>query len=269
MYDVMVIGCGPAGLSAAVNVRQRGGSVICVGTAKENNPLWKAERIDNYLGMPSVTGSQMMEAFIEHARSMGVEMKKERVLNAFYTGDHWMMSAGADVLEAYAVVFAGGISRGKTWPGEEEYVGRGVSYCATCDGMLYRGKDVAVIGYGSADKEEAEYLEQIGCRTVYREKPKTVRIIGEKKVSAVEVDSETIPCECVFILRPSLAASSLFPGIELNGSYLKTDEDMATNLPGLYAAGDCTGRPLQVARAVGQGLVAGQKAMEWASNAKK
>ena len=268
MYDVMVIGSGPAGLSAAVNVRQRGGSVICVGTAKENNPLWKAERIDNYLGMPALTGSQMMEAFIAHAQAAGVEMKKERVLNAFYAGDHWMMSAGADVLEAYAVVFAGGISRGKAWPGEEEYVGRGVSYCATCDGMLYRGKDVVVIGYGSADKEEAEYLEQIGCHVEYRQKPKTVRIIGDKKVSAAEVDSETLPCACVFILRPSLAPSSLFPGIELNGNYLKVDDDMATNLPGLYAAGDCTGRPLQVARAVGQGLVAGQKAMEWAVNAK-
>ena len=134
--------------------------------------------------------------------------------------------------------------------------------------MLYRGKDVAVIGYGSADKEEAEYLEQIGCRVEYREKPKKVTIIGEKKVSAVEVDSETIPCECAFILRPSLAPSSLFPGIELDGNYLKVDGDMATNLPGLYAAGDCTGRPLQVARAVGQGLVAGQKAMEWAVNAR-
>ena len=269
MYDVIVIGAGPAGLSAAVNVRQRGGSVLVVGTSPENNPLWKAEKVDNYLGLPGKTGSELLQIFREHAQAAGVEFKKERVLNAYANNGTWMISAGSDVLEAYALVFAGGIMRGKKYPGEEEHVGRGVSYCATCDGMLYRGKTVAVIGFGPADREEEEYLASIGCKTVYFDRPKNVVIEGEGKVDHVIVDGKSEEVACVFILRPVLAPSSLFPGLELDGSYIRTDAEMATSLPGLYAAGDCTGLPLQVSKGVGEGLIAGQKAMAYAAAIKK
>ena len=261
MYDVIVIGSGPAGLSAAINVRQRGGSVLCVGLAMENNPLWKAEQVDNYLGLPGKSGKELLEIYYKHAKEMGVEFAKERVLNAFANGDTWMISAGSQVFEAYSLVFAGGISRGKKFPGEEQFLGRGVSYCATCDGMLYRGKKVTVIAFGSADKEEAEFLESIGCEVSYFEKPKSVEISGEKTVTTVTVDGQKIETACVFILRPSLTPAELFPSVELEGNYIRVDREMQTNLPGLYAAGDCTGLPLQVAKGVGEGLVAGQKAM--------
>ena len=269
MFDVIVIGTGPAGLSAAINVRQRGGTVAAVGLDESSNPLWKAERIDNYLGMPSVSGKEMLRSFRAHAEQMGVEFIENRVLNTFYNDGTWMVSAGSDVLQAYAVVFAGGITRGKPYPGEEEHVGRGVSYCATCDGMLYRGKDVAVIGFSDADKKEAEYLERIGCAVKYVQSPKKVEITGEGQVAAAEIDGESIPASCVFILRPSLAPTKLFPELELEGGYIKTDRMMATNLPALYAAGDCTGRPLQVAKAVGEGMIAGQQAMAAAVQTQK
>ena len=269
MYDVLVIGTGPAGLSAAINVRQRGGSVAAIGLDESSNPLWKAERIDNYLGMKAVTGSEMLRTFRSHAQEMGVEFVENRVLNTFYNDGIWMVSAGSDVLEAYALVFAGGITRGKTYPGEEEYIGRGVSYCATCDGMLYRGKDVAVIGFSDADKKEAEYLTQIGCRVTWLLNPKNVSIMGEEKVNRLEADGKQYDTSCVFILRPSLAPTRLFPDLLLDGNYIHTDRQMATNLPGLFAAGDCTGRPLQVAKAVGEGLIAGQNAMAQAVKTKK
>ena len=268
MYDVIVVGAGPAGLSAAINVRQRGGTVLCVGLPEENNPLWKAEKIDNYLGMPGMSGEQMMRAFRDHAVAMGVIFSTERVLSAYSTGENWMISAGSAVEEAYALVFTGGITRGKPYPGEENYLGRGVSYCATCDGMLYRGKDVAVIGFGPEDVKEAEYLKEIGCRVTYVEKPRKVVISGSAKVESVTIDEEEMAVSCVFILRPSLAPSSVFPGLELDGNYVRVDRSMQTNLPGLFAAGDCTGTPLQVAKAVGEGLIAGQKAMAFATAAK-
>ena len=192
MMDVIVIGAGPAGLSAAINVRQRGGSVTVVGLPAENNPLWKAERIDNYLGMPGLSGREMMEAFEKHALDMGVIFNENRVLNTYWTGQNWMISAGSDVLEGYAVIFTGGITRGKTFPGEEEFIGRGVSYCATCDGMLYRGKNVAVIGFGEADIKEAEYLKSIGCQVTYYVKPKKVEISGENLVNRITVDWKVI-----------------------------------------------------------------------------
>ena len=269
MYDVLVIGAGPAGLSAAVNVRQRGGSVLVAGLPPEGNPLWKAEKIDNYLGLPGMTGKEMMETFRAHAEGMGVEFNENRVLNAFYSGSSWMLSAGSDVLEGLTVVFAGGITRGKPFEGEEAYIGAGVSYCATCDGMLYRGKDVAVIGFGESDREEAEYLTGIGCKVEYFERPKNVKILGDTRVGSVLIDGTEYKVSCVFILRPSLAPTKLFPGLELDGTFIRTDRNMATNLEGLYAAGDCTGTPLQVSRAVGEGLIAGQMAMAEAARRKK
>lgn len=264
MTDVIVIGSGPAGLSAAINVRSRGGSVLVVGMPIQANPLYKAEQVDNYLGMSAVSGKDMMETFYAHALSRGVTFAWERVLNAMNTGQSWMISAGSNVYEARSLVFAGGITRGKKYPGEEAFLGMGVSYCATCDGMLYKGKKVTVIGFGETDREEADYLREIGCEVTYFEKPKQVEIKGDQKVTSVVVNSEEIETACVFILRPSLAPSSLFPGLELEGNYIKVNRNMETSLPGLFAAGDCTGTPLQVAKAVGDGLVAGQKAMAWA-----
>jgi len=269
MYDVIVIGGGPAGLSAAINVRQRGGSVLVATLPMENNPLAKAERVDNYPGFYHVTGTQILESFYRHAEDMGVEFLEGRVLNAYYTGKNWMLSIGSDVKEALALVFAGGITRGKPFPGETEHLGAGVSYCATCDGMLYRGKEVAVLGFGPADKKEAEFLESIGCHVQYFDKPREVIIEGNGPVDSVTIDGEKISVSCVFILRPSLAPTSLFPGIELEGQYICVDREMKTNLDGLYAAGDCTGTPLQIAKAAGEGMTAGQKAMAYAVKIKK
>ncbi|MDT3844955.1 MAG: FAD-dependent oxidoreductase [Bacillota bacterium] len=261
MYDVIVIGAGPAGLSAAVNVRQRGGSVLVIGTAQDNNPLYKAERIDNYLGLPGLSGKEMLEVFTEHAKKMGVEFVENRVLSAMNMGKTWMVGAGSEVYEAYAVVLGGGIVRGQAYPGEKEHLGRGVSYCATCDGMLYKGKKTAVIVYGDADKKEADFLSGIGCEVTLLEKPKNVEIQDADNGVRLMADGEQYEVSCVFILRPSIAPNDLFPALELDGNFIRVDRFMKTNIDGLWAAGDCTGTPLQVSKAVGEGLIAGQAAM--------
>ncbi|SFG23931.1 thioredoxin reductase (NADPH) [Lachnospiraceae bacterium C7] len=269
MYDVIVIGLGPAGLSAAINVRQRGGSVLVIGTSIEENPLMKAEKIDNYLGLPGKTGGELMEIYLDHAKKMGVEIKEGRVLTTMKNKNSWMVSAGSDFYEAYALVQTGGIVRGKKFQGEEEHLGKGISYCATCDGMLYRGKDVAVIGYGASDAKEAEFLKGIGCNVEYFENPKKVTIEGEDKVEKLKIAENEYNVEGIFILRPTIAPNELFPSLELEGNYIKVDRKMATNIEGLYAAGDCTGLPLQVSKAVGEGLVAGQSAMAYVTKVKK
>ncbi len=269
MYDVAVIGGGPAGLSAAINVRQRGGTVLVISTAVEGNPLYMAERIDNYPGIPGVSGRELLGIYRRHAESMGVEFLEARVLNAMANDGEWMLSAGDSFAEALAVVFAGGVVRGKKYPGEEALLGRGVSYCATCDGMLYRGKEVAVIGFSDGDRKEADYLSGIGCRVHWFRKPKAVTLEGAEKLERITVDGETVEAAGVFILRPSLAPTELFPELDLADGYVRVDRRMATNLPGLYAAGDCTGAPLQAAKAVGEGLIAGQQAMAWAAKQKK
>lgn len=258
--DILVIGGGPAGLSAAVNARARGRSVLVVSNPLEENPLWPAERVDNYPGLPGVSGADLLRDLRRHAERSGAEFLTGRALSSVQMGDAWYVSVGTDMYNAKAVILAAGVARGKKFPGEAEFLGRGVSYCATCDGMLYRGKDVAVLGYSDSARQEAEFLERIGCRVTYFDRPRTCEIRGGDKVRSVTCDGRTADVECVFILRPALAPTDLFPGLETEQGYVAVNRRMATNLPGLFAAGDCTGGPLQVAKAVGEGLIAGQSA---------
>lgn len=265
-YDVIVVGGGPAGLSAAQNVRARGRTVLVVSNPLEENPLWKAKQVDNYLGLPGVSGAELLTAFRRHAEASGAEFQEGRVLSALRSGEDWYVSIGNTMAQAKAVVLAAGVARGKKFPGEAELLGRGVSYCATCDGMLYRGKRVAVLGWTPSAKKEAEFLEGIGCEAVYFDKPRDCAILGAEKVEAVRCDGVTEAVEGVFLLRPAMAPGDLFPGLAAEGGFVTVDRNMETNLPGVFAAGDCTGGPLQVSKAVGEGLIAGQKAAAFASS---
>lgn len=259
-YDVLVIGGGPGGLSAALQVRARGKTVLVVSNPLAENPLWKSERVENYLGLPGVTGAELLTAMENHAKADGVEFMTGKALSAALMAECWYVSVGSDVRQAPAVVLAAGIARGRKFPGEEAFLGRGVSYCATCDGMLYRSKPVAVLGYSETARQEAEFLQGIGCAVRYFEKPRSCEISGGDTVERVTCDGETAEAAGVFILRPTMAPTDLFPGIGVENGYVTVDRRMATTLPGVFAAGDCTGGPLQVSKAVGEGLIAGQSA---------
>jgi thioredoxin reductase (NADPH) len=264
--DILVIGGGPAGLSAAVNARARGRSVLVVSNPLEENPLWPAERVDNYPGLRAGSGAELLTQLRRHAERSGAEFLTGRVLSSVRMPDAWYVSVGPDMYNAKAVVLAAGVARGKKFPGETEFLGRGVSYCATCDGMLYRGKAVAVLGYSDSARQEAEFLERIGCRVTYFDRPRTCEIHGKETVRSVTCDGETAEAACVFILRPALAPTDLFPGLETEKGFVAVDRRMATNLPGLFAAGDCTGGPLQAAKAAGEGLIAGQSAAAYVAD---
>ena len=166
-YDVMVVGGGPAGLSAAQNVRARGRTVLVVSNPLEENPLWKSERVDNYLGLPGVSGAELLTAFRRHAEAAGAEFQEGKALSALRSGEDWYVSVGNTMAQAKAVVLAAGVARGKKFPGEAELLGRGVSYCATCDGMLYRNRPVTVVGLAPDAPQEANYLHSLGCQVVY------------------------------------------------------------------------------------------------------
>lgn len=263
LYDAAIIGGGPAGLSAAVNLRARGKSVLVISNPPEDNPLWKAERVDNHLGLPALTGQEMMATFRSHAEEAGAEFMEGKVLTAARYGENWYLGVGMEMVEASAVILAAGVARGRKFPGEEEYLGRGVSYCATCDGMLYRERPVAVLGYSDSARREADFLREIGCRVTYFHRPRTYEIRGEQLVTSVVCDGEELAVDGVFILRPTVAPTELFPGLAAENGYVTVDRQMQTNIPGLFAAGDCTGTPLQVSKAVGEGLVAGQSAAKW------
>ncbi len=265
MYDVIIIGGGPAGLSAALTLRARGKSVavVCKGAAQSS--LAKAERIDNYPGVPAVSGRELLAAMTAQAKTQGAEFIGEKALSAMPMGDMFFVSAGQNVLETRALILAGGVSRGKALPGEAELLGAGVSYCATCDGMLYRGKRVAVLGFSPDAPEEAEFLRSVGCEVLYYD-AKAARgavIRGEGRVEAVEIGGETQPVSGVFVLRDSVAPEAFLPGLKLDGSHVATQRDLSTNVPGVFAAGDCAGTPYQIAKAVGDGNVAALSAVKY------
>lgn len=276
-YDIIVIGAGPAGLSAAVQARARGKTVLVVAGSDKDNALYKAQRIDNYLGLPGLTGAEMLARFSDHARENGVERRMGRVLSIMPVKDRFYVSIDADMEEAGAVILALGVSRGKKYPGEAEFLGRGVSYCATCDGALYRGKPVAVVGLSADAPEEAAFLSGLGCQVTYvavkrpQELEESIPFVkgvkleirGEKTVTALVADGEELPCDGIFLLRPSLAPTDLLPGLRVEQGYITVDRNGQTSVPGVFAAGDCTGLPLQVSKAVGEGMMAGHRAAEY------
>ena len=278
-YNVVIVGAGPAGLSAAINVRARGKTALVVGSDMRLSPLYKAERIDNYLGMPGLTGPEFLAQITAHAQDSGVEFATGRVLNLMPSGTGFYLSVDNEVVQTDAVVLAGGVVRNAKLPGEAEYLGRGVSYCATCDGMLYRGKTVAVLGYSADAPEEANHLKRIGCEVLYFPKHPPMgldvgmfsaplskpAILGDQVVTAVENDGTEYPVSAVFIHRLAVAPTDLLPDLAVEGGYIQVDRQMETNIPGVYAAGDCTGLPLQISKAVGEGLIAGQAAADYAN----
>ncbi len=265
MPDVIVIGAGPAGLSAALTLRSRGKSVLLLESPGAVSALAKAEKVDNYPGLPEIGGKALLEAMREQALSLGVEFLSEKALAVLPMGDRFYVSAGQETLEARSLILAAGAARGKTLPGEEALLGMGVSYCATCDGMLYRGKNVAVLGFSADAEEEAEFLRSIGCnlRFFSAEESKKARILGENRVEGVEIGGEIIPFDGVFVLRDTVAPQALLPGLELQGVHIAVQTDMRTSVAGVFAAGDCVGTPYQIAKAVGEGNIAALSAAKY------
>lgn len=275
-YDIIVLGSGPAGLAAAVASRGRGKSALVIGNRPEDSPLARAERIDNYLGLPGRTGAALLTEFHEHAARMGVEFAVGRAISLM-AWNGFTVTVGSDLYQGRALVMAPGVARHTKFPGEADYLGRGVSYCATCDGMLYRGKDVVVVGRTKDAPEEARYLSGIGCSVTYTapKRPEEldegiafvpagrVEIRGGEKVDTAVLDGTEVPCSCVFVLRAALAPTDLLPSLATENGCIVVDRAMRTNVEGVFACGDCTGAPLQVAKAVGEGHIAGLSACEY------
>ena len=276
-HDMIVLGSGPAGLSAAVAARSRNKSVLVIGNPMEDSPLARAERIDNYLGLPGLTGLDMLNVMKRHAEDMGVQFVTGRVIALMAWNGSFALTVGSDMYQGRALVLAPGVVRAAKFPGEQELLGKGVSYCATCDGMLYRGRNVMVVGRTKDAPEEAGFLHSIGCKVTYvsAQRPKELNeaiphlsgaklaVLGEERVTALSVDGQEHPCDGVFILRQAVAPADLLPGLTVEDGSIVVNRAMETNLEGVFAAGDCTGKPWQVSKAVGEGLIAGESAAEY------
>jgi thioredoxin reductase (NADPH) len=279
MFDVAVVGGGPAGLSAALNLKIRNKSFILLGGTEKVTGLMKAPQIDNYLGFMEISGTDMLNAFKRHVEHMGIEIKHEKVQNILNMGDYFGINAGTNIYEAKTIILATGHGKAKYMHGEKEYLGKGVGYCATCDGPLYKNKPVALISENEEGEEEANYLSEI-CSEVYylpmyqgnyklNDKVKLIKekaeaIEGnEMKANLLRTTNNELKVDAVFIVRNVIPIGQLIEGLEIEEGSIKIDKNMAASMTGVFACGDCTGKPYQIAKAVGDGSTAALSAVKY------
>lgn len=277
-FDIAVIGTGPAGVSAAITAKIRNKNVILLGSKDLSPKISKAHLIENYPGLPAISGAELAAKLKEHLAALDISITDKQVGAVYAMGEHFVLQAGEDMIETKTVIAATGIVQSKPLTGEDKFLGRGVSYCATCDARLYKGKTVAVLGYSADAADEAEYLAEVVDKVVYlplggglpsprenivvtEEKP--VEISGESSVNALVTDKAVHEVSCVFILRDAVMPDKLIPGIETDGPHIRADLNMQTNIPGLFVCGDIAGKPYQYVKAAGQGNVAALSAISY------
>ena len=270
-YDIAIIGTGPAGVSAALTAKNRNKSILLLGSRQMSEKVAKAHEIRNYPGLPFIRGEDMAAAFRDQLDQMEIPVTEKRIGAVYAMGEYFALQAGEEMLEAKTVILATGVVSAKPLPGEEALLGRGVSYCATCDAPLYRGRAAAVIGYSPREEAEAAFLGEVCSRVIYfpmypeeTDLPETVEVIREKPVEIRKTEGGLIvqttegeySADGVFVLREAVAPAQLVPGLETDGAHVKVNRKMETNLPGVFACGDLTGTPYQYVKAAGEGNVA-------------
>ena len=278
-YDSIIIGSGPAGVSAAINLKTYNKNFLWFGNKNLSDKLEKAELVNNYPGLHGVTGKELADRFADHCSNMELEIT-DRIVNTIYPmGDYYAVMAENEIYETNTIIFAIGVVAANTYPGENEFLGRGVSYCATCDGGLYKGKEIAVIATSKRFEHEISYLAELAekvyllpfykdCEVfadnieIIKKAPK--EIIGEMKVDKLLFkDEEELAVDGIFILRNAIAPTTLLAGLEIEDGHIKVNRRMETNYKGVFAAGDCTGKPYQYTKAVGEGNIAAHSVIEY------
>lgn len=278
-YDIAIIGSGPAGLEAAITAKVRNKNILLLGSNTLSPKVEKAHTVKNYLGLPETSGTEMLERFKKHLNEMDIQITEDKVNTVYAMGDYFALQGHSDMYEASAVILACGMSVSKPYPGELENLGRGVSYCATCDATLYKDKQTVVIGYTSEEEKEADFLAELASEVIYipmyqedtalSEKVRVMKdikpigILREDKRIILEYDGGSIETDGLFILRENVAPSQLVPGLSIENNQVVVDRSLKTNIPGLFACGDITGAPYQYIKAAGEGNVAALSAVSY------
>ena len=284
-YDVAIIGTGPAGLSAAITLKIRNKNIILFGSKDLSSKVAKAHEIQNYLGLPAISGEALAKKFASHIESMGIEITQEQITTVYSMGDYYsLLSKNNQMYDVSAVILATGVNFGKPYPGEKEFLGIGVSYCATCDAPLYRGKTVAIIGASPKEEAEADFMSEIAGKVyyipLYKEKvnvKETITVVedvptaieGKMKAEKLILKNQELTVDGIFILRESVLPEQLVPGLEMDGNHIAVNRRMETNLAGCFACGDIVGMPYQYIKSAGEGNVAALSAVGYLDSLKK
>ena len=286
MYDVIIIGAGPAGVSASLYTKRANKKTLIIHN--DNGGLKKAQKIENYYGFENgIEGKELYQIGIKQAENIGVEVKKEEIIKIESAKGNFKVVTDLNIYEAKSIIIAIGTKRNKAnIKGIKELEGKGISYCAICDGFFYRNKNVSVIGSGNYALSETNDLLPIANKiTILTNGEKAPefradnvevitkpieKIEGKNKVEEVLFkDNTKIKTEGIFIAQGTAGSIELAKKIGLvttdNGN-IKVNEKMETNIKGIYACGDCTGDILQVSKAVYEGAVAGLEVIKYLKN---
>ena len=282
MYDVIIIGAGPAGVTAGLYTKR--GNLNTAIIYKDESSLEKAELIENYYGFEKgISGKELYKKGIEQAQNLNIDVKNEEVVNIQITNDGFNIVTDKAEYNAKTLIFATGNK--KNTPkikGIKELEGKGISYCAICDGFFYRNKNIAVLGSGKYAVSETNELinlakeitiltngekaPEIRADNVKIDTRKIREVRGENKVEEVEFeDNNKLKTEGIFVAQ-GVAGSSEFAkklGIITKNDKIIVDENMQTNIKGIYACGDCTGGLLQISKAVYEGTKAGLEVIKY------
>ena len=296
MYDIIIVGAGPAGLTAALYARRAGHSVLVLEGGVPGGQAVTTPHVENWPGTLSISGPDFAMGLYQQCMDLGAEIQFAAVTGFQDQGDVKVVLAGEERFQGRALILANGVQRRKLGvPGEERLGGRGVSYCATCDGSFFKGKDVAVVGGGNTAVEDAVYLASI-CPTVWlihrrdkltaqkylvdglKDKPnvkllmehKVLEIQGEKQVESIRLmgpdHQRILHVSAVFAAVGLIPDNAKFsPPLALNEyGYLQAGEDCVTNIPGVFAAGDTRSKELrQLVTAAADGAMAASKAGQY------
>lgn len=283
-YDIAIIGSGPAGISAALNAKIRNKRFIIFGSKEISTKLVKAHKINNYLGFYGKSGVEIRDEFANHLKAMDIEITEEKVNSIYAMGDYFTLMVNDKMYEATSIILATGVNFGKPFKGEEEFLGKGVGYCATCDAPLYKDKVVTIIAYNKHEEAEANFIASIASKVyyipMYKEKVEVdssieivndtlVEIVGENSVKKLVLKNREIETDGLFILRDSISPGQLVPGLKINENHVEVDRLMRTNIEGCFAAGDIVGAPYQYIKAAGEGNIAALSAVTYLDKIKK
>lgn len=274
MYDVVIIGSGPAGISAALYLKRAKKNVIIV--SKHKSALQKAEKIENYYGIESISGSELYNTGIKQAERLGIPIDEDEVTNISYENNFIVTTVNKEYQAKYVIIATGTNRVRPNIKGIKEFEGKGVSYCAICDAFFYRNKDVAVIGSGNYAIHEAEQLRPVvNSVTILTNGDKMVEnrssldfnidetpireFRGTNVIEEVEFDNNnTKKLDGVFIAIGTASSTDLARkiGAVIKNNDIVVNDNMETSVKGLYACGDCIGGILQINKAVYEGAKA-------------
>ncbi len=294
--DVVIIGAGPAGLSAATYLARSAYKSVIIDKDAPGGRLNTLPKIENYPGFKAVSGMELASFFVDAASALGIEVTYGNVMSVSKDRGVFITKTDMDSYESKAVIVATGITFVPSIKGEKEFLGKGVSYCATCDGRFFANQRMAVYGNGDEAIQEALYLAPLSSELLFicpdelkgsdknltslknianltiKEHSVLKEIVGDLRVSSILADDEHIDVKAVFPLNGPKSASSFLSslGLEMNKGFIKTNSEQETSVEGVYAAGDILDKKLrQVVTAAGEGATAATSCIRYLNGLKK